>query len=132
MLQPLLHQPDEIIQDRYHLAEVLGQGGIGTTYRARDVETDRWVAIKVVSLRQMKGWKTLDLLEREIKVLQALDHPAIPDYFDSFEVDRADTRVFYLPVNPWPTGLPKAGGPIKAKCRTWPNSSWTSSATCKP
>jgi eukaryotic-like serine/threonine-protein kinase len=96
MLQPLLHQPDEIIQDRYHLAEVLGQGGIGTTYRARDGETDRWVAIKVVSLRQMKGWKTLDLLEREIKVLQALDHPAIPDYFDSFEVDRADTRVFYL------------------------------------
>jgi eukaryotic-like serine/threonine-protein kinase len=96
MLQPLLHQPDEIIQDRYHLAEVLGQGGIGTTYRARDGESDRWVAIKVVSLRQMKGWKTLDLLEREIKVLQALDHPAIPHYFDSFEVDRADNRVFYL------------------------------------
>jgi eukaryotic-like serine/threonine-protein kinase len=96
MLQPLLHQPDEMIQDRYHLAEVLGQGGIGTTYRARDVESDRWVAIKVVSLRQMKGWKTLDLLEREIKVLQALDHPAIPRYFDSFEIDQLDNRVFYL------------------------------------
>jgi eukaryotic-like serine/threonine-protein kinase len=96
MLHPLLHQPDEIVHSRYQLAELLGQGGIGTTYRATDRTSDRDVALKVVSLRQMKGWKTLDLLEREIKVLQALDHPAIPSYYDSFELDRADTRAFYL------------------------------------
>lgn len=37
----------------------------------------------------MTEWKTLDLFERETKILSQLDHPQIPNYFDSFNLDIA-------------------------------------------
>jgi eukaryotic-like serine/threonine-protein kinase len=91
-----IHQPHQIIHDRYQLGEVLGQGGVGTTYQAIDLVSQQAVAIKVVSLRQMKDWKALDLIDREAKILQAIDHPKIPKYIDSFEIDTPDNRAFYL------------------------------------
>ncbi|MBE9012103.1 serine/threonine protein kinase, partial [Pseudanabaenaceae cyanobacterium LEGE 13415] len=85
-----------IIHPRYKILETLGQGGIGTTYKAEDLETKQCVAVKVVSLRQTSDWKTLDLFEREVRVLKQLDHPGIPQYLDSFEVDTEDDRLFCI------------------------------------
>ena len=62
----------------------LGEGGQGSTYRGIDRETNRDVAIKVLSLTKKRDWKAFDLFEREVKVLAALDHPALPKYIDSF------------------------------------------------
>ncbi len=90
------HKKNDIIQDRYRLVQVLGRGGSGITYRAEDTWAKQWVAIKVVSLRQMQDWKVLDLLEREAQTLKGLKHPAIPTYLDSFEIDSEDNRAFYL------------------------------------
>ncbi len=92
----VLHKKNDIIQDRYRLVQVLGRGGSGITYRAEDTWAQQWVAIKVVSLRQMQDWKVLELLEREAQTLKGLKHPAIPEYLDSFEVDSKDNRAFYL------------------------------------
>ncbi len=90
------HKKNDIIQDRYRLVQVLGRGGSGITYRAEDTWAKQWVAVKVVSLRQMQDWKVLDLLEREAQTLKSLDHPAIPKYLDSFQIDSEDNRAFYL------------------------------------
>jgi serine/threonine protein kinase/tetratricopeptide (TPR) repeat protein len=89
-------KPMDIIHSRYKILETLGQGGVGTTYKAEDLHTQQYVAIKVVSLRQSSDWKTLDLFEREVKVLQQLNHPAIPRYIDSFEIDTQDDRLFCI------------------------------------
>lgn len=85
-----------IIKNRYLLQRVLGRGGLGTTYQAKDKTTRQHVAIKVVELRQIKDWKVLDLLHRETQVLQHLDHPAIPKYLDSFEIETENNKIFYL------------------------------------
>nr|WP_290228321.1 serine/threonine-protein kinase [Trichocoleus desertorum] len=91
-----LHQPQEIVGDRYRILEVLGQGGIGTTYKAEDLQTQQQVALKALSLRRINDWKVLELFEREARVLSYLQHPAIPRYLNYFQVDTPENRWFYL------------------------------------
>lgn len=91
-----LHQVGEIVRSRYRLLSILGEGGIGITYAATDLETGDRVAIKALSFRRMKDWKVLELFEREANVLAHLDHPAIPRYLDYFQIDHDDDRDFYI------------------------------------
>ncbi|MCT7955747.1 serine/threonine protein kinase [Laspinema palackyanum] len=91
-----MHQPGDIIKDRYRILNLLGEGGIATTYAAEDLTLAQQVAIKVLSLRQLKDWKALELFEREGKVLAQLNHPAIPDYLDYFQLDQEADRRFYI------------------------------------
>ncbi|MEG4944164.1 serine/threonine-protein kinase [Microcoleus sp. F4-D5] len=90
------HQQGEIIADRYSILDILGQGGIGITYAAQDLQTDEKVALKAVSLRRTDDLKVLELFEREAKVLAQLKHPAVPFYIDYFEVGKRRDRFFYL------------------------------------
>jgi serine/threonine protein kinase len=82
--------------EKYELAELLGQGGSGSTYRAIRLADQTSVAIKVLSLRHLQDWKQLELFEREAKVLSQLSHPQIPQYLDYFHVDTPDNRAFYI------------------------------------
>ncbi|AFY68916.1 serine/threonine protein kinase [Thalassoporum mexicanum PCC 7367] len=91
-----LHQEGDLIAQRYKIISLLGEGGSGSTYQARDLSNNRLVAIKVVSLVMAENWKTLELFEREAKVLANLDHPLIPNYIDYFQVDTEGDRRFYL------------------------------------
>jgi eukaryotic-like serine/threonine-protein kinase len=91
-----LLQAGEIIQSRYRITGVLGQGGVGVTYAALDAQTGERVALKALSFRRMNEWKVLELFEREAKVLSQLDHPAIPRYLDYFQIDHDRDRDFYI------------------------------------
>jgi serine/threonine protein kinase len=91
-----LHQPNDIIAQRYRIVAPLGQGAFGTTYEAEDLTNYQRVAIKALSLSQLTDWKSLDLFEREARVLANLDHPAIPKYLDYFHEDTAEDHQFYL------------------------------------
>lgn len=92
----LLHQPGEIIAGRYRILDTLGQGGVGITYKAQDLENPQQVALKALSLRRMADWKVLELFEREARILSLLNHPGIPRYLDYFQVDTAQDRSFYI------------------------------------
>lgn len=85
-----------IVQDRYQILSVLGQGGSGITYEAKETETGLRVALKELSLKGISDWKKLQLFEREGQILENLDHPAIPSYLDYFQIDTADNRFFYI------------------------------------
>ncbi|MBP0020581.1 MAG: serine/threonine protein kinase [Cyanobacteria bacterium SBLK] len=91
-----LHHQGELIDDRYQIVTLLGQGGMGTTYAAVDRDIHQRVAIKAVSLRQVRDWKIVELFEREAKVLATLKHPAIPQYLNYFHRDTESDRYFYL------------------------------------
>jgi eukaryotic-like serine/threonine-protein kinase len=86
----------ENLAARYILQAKLGEGGMGTTYRAIDQQTNQPVAVKIISLKQISGWKTIDLFQREVRVLSQLDHSAIPKYLDSFELDTETDHLFYI------------------------------------
>ncbi|NEO85259.1 MAG: serine/threonine protein kinase [Spirulina sp. SIO3F2] len=96
MSQPDLHQQGETIRDRYQIDSVLGQGAIGTTYGAIDLQTGETIALKVLSIAQMQDWKVLELFEREAQTLANLAHPCIPRYLDHFHVGTERDRRFYL------------------------------------
>ena len=91
-----VYNSQEIIADRYQIINILGQGGIATTYRALDTQTNTEVAIKTISLKGIGDWKQIELFEREAKTLQQLDYPGIPQYLDYFEIDTTENRYFYL------------------------------------
>ena len=110
----LKHQPEEIIYSRYQVIDILGQGSSGITYRVKDLNTQRQVALKALSLNRLKDWKQIELFEREAEVLAKLNHPAIPQYLDYFQVDTTDNRAFYLAQTLAP------GKPLS----TWVESGW--------
>jgi eukaryotic-like serine/threonine-protein kinase len=80
----------------YQIVDILGEGGSGTTYRAQIVGTERFVALKQLSLARMDDWKAIDLFEREAQILAQLNYPAIPRYIDYFIIDTSSDRNFYI------------------------------------
>lgn len=81
------------LEGRYELVRELGRGGQGVTWEARSLEDGRLVAIKVLDLKDVQDWKHVELIEREAKTLQSLDHPAIPDYVDFIRDDQEDGQL---------------------------------------
>ena len=61
----------------YEIAALIGQGGMGQVYRARDTKLDRDVAIKIVPEAFAKDAERLARFQREAKTLASLDHPNI-------------------------------------------------------
>src|SRR6266581_9379940 len=61
----------------YEITSLLGKGGMGGVYRARDPKLDRDVAIKVLPPALAQHPERLARFEREAKVLAALTHPNI-------------------------------------------------------
>ena len=72
----------QVVGGRYRLEHELGRGGFAVTWRARDLQSGRAVAVKILSLRTVDHWKAIELFEREAKILRNLDHPQIPKYLD--------------------------------------------------
>jgi Tol biopolymer transport system component len=61
----------------YEITELLGAGGMGEVYRARDTELDRDVAIKVLPESFTSDAARVARFEQEAKTLAALNHPNI-------------------------------------------------------
>ena len=67
---------------RYEITELLGQGGMGTVYKAYDPLLARVVAVKVIST-QMHGQPELrERFFREARAAAQLDHPNIITVYD--------------------------------------------------
>lgn len=73
--------------DRYQYQKTLGNKAGRTTLLAQDLETQELVVIKLLTFSDEFQWEDLRLFEREIQTLRSIDHPAIPQYLDNFEID---------------------------------------------
>src|SRR6266571_3354951 len=67
--------PDSIAH--YRITSKLGEGGMGTVYRATDTKLGREVAIKVLPERFARESGRMARFAREAKVLASLNHPNI-------------------------------------------------------
>jgi serine/threonine protein kinase len=82
-----------MLVNRYVIQEVIGVGGMGSVYRARDLHFP--TVIKLVAVKEMINRapdpmvrKTIvQNFEREANILATLNHPSIPRIFDYFSVE---------------------------------------------
>mmetsp|Transcript_11852 Transcript_11852/g.22579 ORF Transcript_11852/g.22579 Transcript_11852/m.22579 type:complete len:343 (+) Transcript_11852:428-1456(+) len=70
----------------FQLEGVVGAGKYSTVYRAKHMVSGETIAVKKVQVFDMDSTTRSDCIT-EVKLLQALDHPNIIKYMDSFIVD---------------------------------------------
>ena len=79
--------------ERYQVEGVVGIGGMGAVYRARDL---RFTALRIVALKEMVNQARDSLVrdtivrnfEREANILATLNHASIPKIHDYFTIKR--------------------------------------------
>ena len=75
-----------VVDGKYKLGSSLGKGGFGVVYEALNVETGDFVAVKQMSIHDMKQ-DEVDEIMSEITLLRNLDHPNIVQYIDNVKQD---------------------------------------------
>jgi serine/threonine protein kinase len=88
-----------VLHNRYKIMGVLGGGGMGTVYQARDLNfttVHKLVAVKemhTLAPDQTMRANMIKTFQREANILATLSHPAIPKIFDFFELNE---RVYII------------------------------------
>ena len=80
----------------YEIVSVLGAGGMGVVYRARDTRLGREVAIKVLPQHLSTDANLKARFEREAKAISALSHPHICHLYDVGSQDGTDYLVMEM------------------------------------
>jgi serine/threonine-protein kinase len=70
------------VDNKYRIEQLIGRGGMGAVYRARDVRLDRLVALKVVRAELLGDPEARRRFRREAQIVARLQHPAIVSVFD--------------------------------------------------
>ena len=73
--------PETVLQNRYRIVRLLGQGGMGAVYEAIDERLETTVALKESLFADERLRKQF---EREAKLLAGMHHPALPRVSDHF------------------------------------------------
>jgi len=79
--------PGALLGKRFEILSVLGAGGMGIVYKARDRELDDLVALKMLK-RDLWGDRTqLDRLKSEIKLARKITHPNVLRTYDFGDIE---------------------------------------------
>lgn len=91
MMQPPI-TVGTLLQNRYRIIQILGQGGFGRTYLAEDQRRfNELCAIKelIPTATGAGAWeKAQELFAREAAILYQIQHPQIPQFRERFEQDQ--------------------------------------------
>jgi len=82
-------EPGRIIDERYRIHSLIGEGGVGSVHLADDLTERRWVAIKVLNEDVASNVGLRERFERETRALFALAHPNIVAVHDFGVVEKA-------------------------------------------
>src|SRR4051812_32202198 len=86
--------PGEMVAGRYRVVELLGQGGVGAVYRARDLEIDVDVALKGITPNLLQTEEEQKNFSKQIKGARKLQHPNIVRIYD--EGNEGNRRFFTM------------------------------------
>jgi serine/threonine protein kinase/Tfp pilus assembly protein PilF len=82
-------QPGHVLGGRYEILELLGQGGMGAVYKARDREVDRLVALKVIRPELAGHPDVLRRFKQELILARQVTHKNVIRIFDLGEAEGA-------------------------------------------
>src|SRR6185437_12813742 len=82
-----LLSPGAILGQRYEILQVLGRGGMGAVYKARDREVDRVVALKVIRPDLAGNAAMLDRFKQELVLSHQVTHKNVVRIYDLGEAD---------------------------------------------
>jgi serine/threonine protein kinase len=102
---------------RYEIHGVMSKGGQGTTFHGEDRKTGSPIVIKVFDFSTASEWKKVELFDREVQTLKALNHHAVPQFVDRLE--NANQKVVALVMTRVPgrnfEDLLNSEGPLSEK-----------------
>ncbi|KAI1458956.1 kinase-like domain-containing protein [Annulohypoxylon moriforme] len=97
---------DDVLDDRFHVAQKLGHGGFGTVWLCRDLKLNKWRAVKVIAAKRSTGSseeKVFDYLRKNC-TLEELEENHIMVPLEEFWIDGPNGRhrCLVMPVLGWP------------------------------
>jgi serine/threonine protein kinase len=103
-------EPGHVLGGRFEIVRLLGRGGMGEVYEARDEVLRRTVALKMLPGEQADDSLFRQRLQREARALAALKHPNICAIHDVARYDGQDVLVIeYLEGETLASRLRRAG-----------------------
>ena len=80
-------RPQDLRVGNYDILSKLGQGGMGTVYKARHRRMKRLVALKVLSAKLCEDASFVARFQREVETIARLGHPNIVMAYDADEAE---------------------------------------------
>lgn len=80
-------QPGMLVADKYRLVQRIGEGGMGSVWRARHEVTERVVAVKFLSSLHAESPALLRRFLREARMAGRMRHPGLIEVFDAGVLD---------------------------------------------
>ena len=84
---PSMLQPGAILGQRYEILQILGEGGMGAVYKARDRELNRMVALKVIRPDLAGSQAIIDRFKQELLLATQVTHKNVIRIYDLSEAD---------------------------------------------
>lgn len=72
----------QVLSKRYYVLSLLGQGGMNLVYKAKDLQTNKIVAVKALRTDGLSDQSVVTRFQREVQVLNRLNHPRIVGVHD--------------------------------------------------
>jgi len=82
-----LLRPGTVLGRRYEIQQILGEGGMGAVYRARDREVNRTVALKVIRPELTGNSAILDRFKQELVLSHQVTHKNVVRIYDMGDAD---------------------------------------------
>jgi len=80
-------EPGSVLGNRYEIVQILGQGGMGAVYKARDQELERLVALKVIRPELAQYPEVLQRFKQELILAREVTHRNVIRIFDLGEAN---------------------------------------------
>jgi len=80
-------QSGDVLGDRYEILQLLGEGGMGAVYKARDRELDRFVALKLIRPELAANPGILVRFKQELLLAHQVTHKNVIRIYDLSEAD---------------------------------------------
>jgi serine/threonine protein kinase/tetratricopeptide (TPR) repeat protein len=75
-------EPGTVLAGRYEILDVLGKGGMGSVYKAKDQELDRLVALKVIRPELARNAAIVDRFKQELRLSHLVTHKHVIRMYD--------------------------------------------------
>ncbi len=99
----------------YEVLLLLGAGGMGEVYRAKDTRLERDVAIKVLPEEFFEGEERRQRFEREAKLLASLNHPNVAAIHSFEEIPGSASSRRPDTSSSWSSSRARRSGPLSGE-----------------